>query len=115
MLAVASIGEQRARRERQDIRKFRALIATPGNLATGVTLPANAQVYVSTTSALAARTVLITVNDVDKYSPIQAAGRRDLLGFVQRGRVVKKKVGAPGTVSVYVQDGLGKLHKIAQG
>jgi len=112
---VATLTQQHARRERQDLSKFRALIATPGDLAAGVTLPANATVYVSTTSALVASTALITVNDADRFSPIQAANRRDLLGLVQRGRVVKKKVGAPGTVSVYVQDGLGKLRKIAQG
>lgn len=112
---VPSADAQRDRREWQNFKKFKALIAAPGNLATGVAMPAAGDVYVSTTSVLAAKTVLVTVKGVDKWSPAAAANARDHVQFVERAVQVKKKAGAPGTVSAYVRNPLGKLFLFASG
>ena len=100
---------------RRALSEFSALIDTPGNLATGVKLPAPAFIVVSTTSALVANTKLVSIGARDLYVPPQAAGAYRSLGMFQASKTFTKAAGAPGTVSLYVRDGVGALHKIAQG
>ncbi len=103
------------REARQDFKKFAALIATPGDLVAGVSLPANGLFSVSTTSVLAATTVLVNAGTRALGAPAQAAGVTYSVGKLSRAvRVVKDGL-APGTVKLYVRDGFGKPHLIAQG
>lgn len=99
-------------RTRQDIKAFKALITTPGSLITGFNLPANADLYVSTTSVLAVTTLLVDSKGRALGAPAGAANKVYHIGWFERGRNVIKHAGAPGTVSLYVRNGLGKLFKI---
>ena len=105
----------RLRRARQDFDEFSALVVTPGNLVTGVKLPANAVLYVSTTGVLASATALVTVAGGARGAPAGAANRRNNVGLGEAGSTVLKAGGAPGTVSLYVRNPAGKVVKIAQG
>jgi hypothetical protein len=107
--------EQRARRARQDLSAFNALIAAPGNLVTGVALPANGLFYLTTTSALASAHVQVTCDGRSIGARAGAAGTYSAAGWFARASVVKKDAGATGTVSLWVQDAVGSFHKIAQG
>lgn len=102
----------------QDLYKFKSLIATPGNLTTGVALPANGQFFLSTTSALLAVTLLANVTNVKGTralgNPISIAGAKNPIGFLERGVTVSKRGGAPGTVRLYVRDESGNSLLIAQ-
>lgn len=114
MLRLEQANNQR-RIERQNFTAFAALIAAPGALGAGVPLPARGDVHVSTSSVLAAVDALVTVNAVDYSAPAGAAGAVHRLGSFRSGATVAKASGAPGTVSVYVRDPAGALHKIAEG
>lgn len=105
----------RRQRARRDLKQFDALIATPGNLATGVSLPANADLHVSTSSVLATVTLLVDANAAELGVRAGAANRTHPVGWFGRDVVVKKHTGAPGTVSLYVEDAFGGLIKIAEG
>jgi hypothetical protein len=100
---------------RQDLSHFKSLIKTPANLVTGFTLPANGVLFASTSSVVASPTVLITVGQRNLGVPAGAANRVQRYDGIERGKLVKKKVGAPGTVKVYVSDGFGNPILIAQG
>lgn len=101
-----------AQRKRQDISAFAALIRTPGVLATGFNLPANAECYIGTSSVLAATTVLLDAGVRALGAPASAANVAHSVGRLSRGVHVAKHSGAPGTVSLYVRNGAGKLFKI---
>lgn len=108
--------DARTKQERMNFDRFESLIAAPGNLVTGITLPAGAKLYVSSTSALAAVTPMISANATDVNVPATATvGLQQSVGYHSKDRLIKKAVGAVGTVSLYVQNGLGTLFKIAQG
>lgn len=109
------LGQNRRRREETNFARFKALVAAPGNLATGVTLPAGVKLYASSSSALAAISPMITANSITTSAPVSQAGEARPMGYFQRDTVVIKAAGAVGTISLYVQDGVGKLYKIAQG
>lgn len=102
------------RRERQNLSAFAALIATPGNLVTGVVIPAESDVYVSTSSTLASTTHLLDVGDREIGAPAAVANKAHHVGRLHRGSMVEKAAGAPGTVSVYVRDGTGVLFKFGE-
>lgn len=102
-------------RDRADLAKFGDLIATPGNLVVGVSLPANCTLFASTSSVLAVASVAIDINARTVSLPIGAANAVHKFGGVERGRRITKATGAPGTVSVYIADGFGKPILIAQG
>lgn len=104
----------RERKERQNVSAFSALIDTPGDLATGVVIPAEADVYVSTSSVLASTTHLLDVADREIGAPAAPANEAHHIGRLHRGSVVEKAAGAPGTVSVFVRDGMGSLFKFGQ-
>ncbi len=105
-----------AQRERQNFVRYKSLIATPGNLGTGVTLPADGYFYLSYSAVLASATVLVTANTTrDIGAPAEAANTQSPIGKLSRGVVVKKKTGVVGTVKLYVRDGLGRRFLIAQG
>lgn len=100
-------------RERQDFSAFKALIANPGNLATGFKLPARAELYISSSTLLAAATVLITANSRNLGAPAGLpANQKHHVGALDRGVRVAKAVTAPANVSVYIRDGMGYLFKI---
>lgn len=104
------------RQQRQDFRKFQALIATPGNLATGgVVLPSNADIYVSTSSLLAASTLLVDADARSLGAPAGAAAATHHIGWFERAVKFVKHSGAPGTVHIYIRNGLGHLFLIGQG
>lgn len=103
------------RRRRQQYDRFRALVETPGNLATGVALPATGTLYVSTTSVLAATTKLVDAGVRELGAPAGAANAQHGIGTFEPGVTFTKHTGAPGTVSLYVQDPSGVRQKIAQG
>lgn len=100
---------------RLDFRKFKALIATPGNLVTGVKLPANCILYASTSAVVAVPIGLITVNARTLSASPGAANKIHSYNGVERGRTVTKAASAPGTVRVYVDNGSGKPILFAQG
>jgi hypothetical protein len=106
------------RDQRQDFKKFKSLITTPANLVTGFKLPANGQIHISTTSVLAASTVLVTATG-ETVRQLGArsgpAGQTQHVGKLSRATNVVKAGGAPGTVKVYVANGFGHLYLIAQG
>lgn len=107
---------QRKRRARQDLKGFDALIASPGNLATGIVLPANGVFFLSNSTLRAVTTVVMTVNpDRTIGIPASAANTYSPAGWLAAGKTVAKAVGAPGTVRLYVQDDLGTLYLIAEG
>jgi hypothetical protein len=110
---------QEERRARQDNHAFAALTAAPGDLVVGFALPANAEVYVSTSSVLVVTTALINVEKPggtrDLHAPASAAETTHHVGRLERGVNVVKAVGAPGTVSVYMRNALGRLIKIGEG
>lgn len=93
---------------------YDSLIAAPGDLAAGITLPANARLYASVSVLLASTTAVVSVNGVDISLPAGAANAMSLIGWFERDRVVTK-VAPSGTVSLYAEDGLGVLRKIAEG
>lgn len=106
----------RRQKARRDFSAFAALVDTPGNLVTGVVLPAAADVYVSTTSVLAAATNLLTVAPARPLgAPAGAAGAKHHAGRLGATAAVSKAAGAPGTVSLYVRDPAGVPRLIAQG
>lgn len=106
----------RRRKARQDFDEFAALVATPGNLATGVKLPAPAEVYVSTSSVLAASTVLVrTGTGRDLGGRVGPANQKHHVGRLGATLTVTKKAGAPGTVRLWVRDPAGVPKLIAQG
>jgi len=105
----------RDRKQRQDVTEFDALVATPANLATGFNLPANAELYVSTSSVVAVNTKLLDCGGRSLYVGPGVAGLKHHIGYYERSENVKKAAAAPGTVSVYIRDGIGKLFKIAEG
>jgi hypothetical protein len=104
------------RSDRQDFKKFAALIKTPGNLVTGVSLPANGQIYVSTSTLLASSpTILVNAGTRALGVSSGPANATHHVGKLSRAVNVVKAAGAPGTVKLYVRNGLGKLFLIAQG
>lgn len=103
------------RKDRQDFRKFKALIASPAALGSGLTLPANAQIYIASAVLLAAPTVLVDANGRHLGAPAAAAGAQWHIGKLSRGVVITKSVSAPGVVRIYVRNGLGHRYLIAQG
>lgn len=105
------INEQK---RRQNVLRFAALIANPGNLAAGVVLPANANLFVSSSDVLAAATPLVQVKGAAR-SAIGAAGAVRPAGYAERNQTVLKAPGAPGVVTLYVEGNFGKPIKIAQG
>lgn len=105
--------------ERENFKKFKTLIATPGNLVTGISLPANAQVVLSYSATLAASTVLVDAGTTDGVRamgmPASVAGTHFHIGKLSRATSLKKHTGVVGTVSAYYRNGLGHLYLIAQG
>jgi hypothetical protein len=101
-----------AQRRRQDVSAFKALISTPGNLTTGFALPGNADCYVSTTSVLAATTKLLDCGTRQLGAKASVANKKNSIGHLERGHTVIKHSGAPGTVSLYIRDGAGRLLKV---
>ncbi len=75
-------------------------------------MPASADCYVSTSSALAVTTVLLDAGARTLGAPASDAGVPFNVGRVSRGVLVAKHAGAPGTVILYVRDGAGKLLQI---
>lgn len=115
MLAVALFNARKSRKERQDITAFNALVAAPGDLAAGVVMPANVQLYVACDEALADVTALLTIKGVDYGAPASDAGDLFHVGWIEKDVTVTKKTGAPGTVSIHAMDGIGVLRKVAEG
>ena len=105
----------RRRKGREELKTFAALITTPANLVTGFRLPGNADVVISTSSVLAVSTALIVIGTHTLGSPAAAANAKYHVGYFETGKLVSKAGGAPGTVSVFVRDALGKTYLIAQG
>lgn len=105
--------------ERENFKKFKALIATPGNLTTGISLPANAQVVLSYSATLAASAPLVDASTTSGVRalgmPASVAGTHFHVGKLSRATALTKHSGVVGTVSVYYRNGLGHLFLIAQG
>jgi len=101
--------------ERLNFARFKARIAAPGNLATGFALPGNGYFYISTTSVLGANTNLLTVGSRTLAAPAGIANKTQPVGYLTRGRTVTKAGGAPGTVRLFVRNGMGKLIKVGEG
>lgn len=100
------------RKRRQDFSLFDALIAANGSLTTGISLPADGEVYASTTAVLAANKSLVkTTADRALYNPPGAANALHHLGYMTRSTVLELGADATGTVSVYVRDPAGVPRK----
>jgi hypothetical protein len=102
----------KTRKERQNVRKYKALLATPGVGA--ITLPANATLAVKSVAGCAAGTTAATIvasaNRTIK-TPLLAAGGRVKLDRVSRGAVITPATG----FELHLCVGLGKFRKIGQG
>jgi hypothetical protein len=103
------------RKHRQDLTKFNGLVATPGNLVTGVVLPANAKLYASCDAVIAAPVAVVTIKGKSYSLPACAANTIFPIQYAERDATVQKAAGAPGVISLYIEGNLGKLLKIAQG
>lgn len=101
--------------ERIDFARFKARIAAPGNLATGFVLPGNGYFFISTTSVLAANTGLLTVGARTISAPAGITNKTHPAGYLEKGKTVIKAGGAPGTVRLFVRNGMGKLIRIGEG
>lgn len=99
----------RARMNRQNFSAYAALIASPGAIATGFDLPANGDLYVSTDVPLASTTLLLDCESRELGAPASAAGVVHHIGWLERGRHVVKNATAPGNVSLWLRDSIGKL------
>lgn len=112
-LLLQKLRQLRARKGRQELKAFAALMATPGSLTTGVALPASATLRVATDAVLAGVTPLVQVGSRTLSASARAANVSHGLGWFERGKVFTKAAGATGVVKLYVQDDLGDLHLIA--
>ena len=114
-MLAAALDLVRARKERQNFSAFAALMASPANLVTGFYMPANAELYVSSSSVLTSATALITVNARSLGAKTTIANLKRHVGWIEQMKHVVKASGAPGTVRVYVRGPAGALTKIAEG
>lgn len=108
---------QRLQRIRRAFESFTALVATPGDLddaGDGVVLPGTGTLYVSCSVQLNATTLLVDANTRQLGAPAGVAGAEHCLGFFERGMVLKKRPGAPGTVRVFVRGPAGTRHLIGE-
>lgn len=104
------------RRERYAFQRYAALIATPGDLTTGVALPASARLRASVAAVLAAPTVVLNESSGrDIGLPAGASGDVHAIGWFEQDRELTKDAAAPGVVSLYIEDSFGKVYKIAEG
>lgn len=109
------------RKAREDFTSFAGLIATPGNLATGVALPAGAALYASRSVATLATTKILDVKAAggtlvaEQHLGTVAADAPYWVGHAREDLVLVKAVGLAGTLRVYVRNGIGTLFKIAEG
>lgn len=112
-------GYCQVQRDRENFTKFKTLIAVPGNLVSGVSLPADADIFIASSSLLAVTTLLVDAVSSEGTramgSPARPAADPYHIGRLYRATNVTKHASAPGTVSVYVRNGMGKLFLIAQG
>lgn len=116
MLGTVRAQLNERRKQRQNLSAFASLIATPGNLVTGVALPANGKLVAACAAALADIGPLVSVNGTRTiFGSAGAAGNTNSLGYYERDVTLTKAPGAAGVVTLYVQDSLGNLHKIAEG
>lgn len=100
------------RRERQNVSKFKSLIATPAVGA--VTLPAGARIsFVSTAGSTAGDTLATIVGTTTRTIKAKtlAAGARQVLDYAERGVVITPSVG----INLYIDQGLNRWAKIAGG
>jgi hypothetical protein len=113
----ARIQQKRKLRERIDFAAFAELIATPATITTvaGVTLPANAALYVSIANTTLVNKHVLEVGPRTISVPSLGANHYWPIGSFERGRTLKLSAAVGTVVSVYMQDGAGKLHKIAEG
>ena len=103
------------RKERQDLQRFDALAATPGNLVAGIVLPANAKLYASCAVDVAVATPVVVIGTASYGTPVGVAGRIHHVAYAERDVLVKKAPEAPGIVTLYVEGNFGVPIKIAQG
>lgn len=99
-------------RERRNVSTFRSLIATPASGA--FTMPAGARIsFVATAGAVAGSTLALLVGATSRTIKAKtlAVGDRQVLDYAERGVVITPTVG----IAVYVDKGLSKWAKIAQG
>jgi hypothetical protein len=95
---------------------FAALVAAPGNLATGFQLPAAADLWASSSGIHAVVKPMITANTTRTLSgDVGAANVKHHVGYFERGVTVKKAAGAVGTISLYFKDWHGDFHLFGQG
>lgn len=107
----------RRRQAKHDYTAYRALIGAPGNLTTGIRLPASVQLYVATniiTNSPGPVNVLL-VNNTRQLFMKQGANVKQDVGRFSSGMVVKKATaGSPGAVKIYIMDRVGVFHLIGQ-
>lgn len=106
---------KKRRKERQDTSAFDALVSTPANLLLDVKLPANAEIYISTSEEVLAPEILIAVGARQIGVPPGAADLAHHIGFLEKGKTIEKDGDTLGVVSVFIRDGTGNLLKIAEG
>lgn len=105
----------RKRKLAQDLSKFLGLVGAPGDLAAGIVLPANATLYAMSDAVLATPAAVVTINNKPYFLGAGLANVTHLLQYAECSATVKKAAGAPGTITLFVEAGLGKLVRIAQG
>lgn len=102
-----------ARRLRQDISANAELISDPGDLAEGVTLLANADIYVSSDEAITDTTNVLYVNGTRVLGvSARAANVPAHVGWIEKGKTLTLHEDAVGVVSIHLRNGVGTLFVI---
>lgn len=106
---------KRKRKERQDFDAFRSLITSPASMP--FSLPANARIHIASDTVqpgtntpavdIGARTLYLAAN-----LPVNEA---HAIGYMERGVTLSRDAGAVGVLSVFLEDGFGRLFRIGEG
>jgi hypothetical protein len=99
---------------RRDLSEYKALIASPGNLASGFQLPANGSFSVSYNQTLASPDGVLELGN-RTISCVGAPGTKGNTVVGEEGMLVKKVTGKAGTVSLFLLSNFGKRVLIGVG
>jgi len=106
---------RKKRKKRQARGEYSTLIQVPGNLTTGIKLPANGNFRCSLAAQSAGGDLVLDAGTRELGVPAIAADIKYPLGFLEKGVTVTVKAGLPGTLSLYLETGLGVTSLIGTG
>ena len=101
----------RKQRERTIVSEFAELIAVPHSMTTPLVMPTASKLFVKLGVTVAVNTVICTVAGVSKYIKPTTAGIYRSLGYFEAKETLTAVYA--GSMDFYIQDSVGKLHRIA--